>query len=192
MDKNAIYNVMNRSGSTLVYSVEDDNGRTLRRQFAPGESRQIPYWELEKLTYQPGGEELLNNYLMVRAEEVLDALNVLAEQEYFMTREDVIDLLSIDSLDAFLDALDFAPRGVIQMIKDLAVELPLNDVSKREALKKKTGFDVTSAINNNIASKVDEGEVTSAPRRRVQPDTSAPARRAVEPPKYKIVNTQDN
>ena len=32
------------------------------------------------------------------------------------------------------------------MIKDMAVALPLNDVTKREAIRDKTGFDVTKAI----------------------------------------------
>jgi len=35
------------------------------------------------------------------------------------------------SLDEFLDCLDFAPEGVTDLIKTLAVELPLNDVAKR-------------------------------------------------------------
>jgi hypothetical protein len=50
------------------------------------------------------------------------------------------------SLDEFLDCLDFAPEGVIDLIKTLAVELPLNDVAKREAILNKTGFNVDNAI----------------------------------------------
>jgi len=39
--------------------------------------------------------------------------------------------MTTGSLDEFLDCLDFAPSVIIDMIKVLAVDLPLNDVSKR-------------------------------------------------------------
>ena len=70
------------------------------------------------------------------------------EPEYNMSVEDVKKLMLEGSLDAFLDCLDFAPAGVIQIIKDLAVKLPLNDVAKRKAIKDKTNFDVDRAIAN--------------------------------------------
>jgi len=50
------------------------------------------------------------------------------------------------SLDEFLDCLDFAPEGVKDLIKNLAVDLPLNDVAKREAIFNKLGFNVDNAI----------------------------------------------
>ena len=50
------------------------------------------------------------------------------------------------SLDEFLDCLDFAPEGVKDLIKNLSVELPLNDVAKREAILNKLGFNVDNAI----------------------------------------------
>jgi hypothetical protein len=50
------------------------------------------------------------------------------------------------TLDQFLDCLDFAPESVREIIKDMAVELPLNDVAKRNAVQEKLGFDVTRAI----------------------------------------------
>ena len=43
------FNVKNRSASTVVYKIPESN---LRREFAPGETKQIPFGELEKLTYQ--------------------------------------------------------------------------------------------------------------------------------------------
>ena len=63
--------------------------------------------------------------------------------------KEIIDLIKTGSLDAWLDCLDFAPEGVLQIIKDAAVELPLNDVQKRDAIKEKLGFDVSAAIANN-------------------------------------------
>ena len=48
-----------------------------------------------------------------------------------------------------MDCLDFAPEGVIELVKKYAVELKVNDIQKRQAILDKTGFNVTSAIEIN-------------------------------------------
>ena len=126
-----MYNVKNRSSSMVVYRIPETN---LRREFAPGETKRIPFGELEKLTYQPGGRELLENFLQILEEEVTTNLNVHRELEYDMSEEQVRDLLLTGSVDAFLDALDFAPIGVIDLIKSMAVALPLTNLQKRNDL----------------------------------------------------------
>ena len=52
------------------------------------------------------------------------------------------------SLEEFLDCLDFAPEGVLEAIKTLSVELPLNDVAKRKAILEKMNFNVDNAVRN--------------------------------------------
>ena len=77
-----MYNVKNRSSSVVVYSIPESN---LRRTFAPGETKRIPFSELEKLTYQPGGRELIANFLQIMEEEVTQDLNIHREPEYNMS-----------------------------------------------------------------------------------------------------------
>lgn len=187
MDRNKIYNVKNRSSSMVVYSIPEDG---VRREFAPGETKRITFGELEKLTYQSGGRVILNSYLQVTDAEVQDELNIHAEPEYFMNEQQIIDLLQNGSLDAFLDCLDFAPTGVIDLVKDLSTKLPLTDYAKRKALKDKIGFDIDKAIANIEAEKADDGEGAFhevGKQRRVKPAETAaqPARRTNS--KYKIV-----
>ena len=187
MDKNKIYNVKNRSSSMVVYSIPEDG---IRREFAPGETKRITFGELEKLTYQSGGKVVLNSYLQVTDAEVQDELNIHAEPEYFMDEAQVVDLLQNGSLDEFLDCLDFAPVGVIDLVKDISTKLPLTDYEKRKALKDKIGFDIDKAIANIEAEKADDGEEAFhevGKTRRVQPAEKAnsPARRTAG--KYKIV-----
>ena len=62
------------------------------------------------------------------------------------------------SIDEFKDALDFAPNGTKDLIKQYAVSKPLNDYDKREAIKAQLGFDVSKAIEN---MKPDENEKKS-------------------------------
>ena len=182
------YNVKNRSSSTVVYRIPESN---LRREFAPGETKQIPFSELEKLTYQQGGREMLEQFLQIVDEAVTTDLNVHREIEYDMSENQVRDLLLRGSLDAFLDALDFAPIGVIDLIKTMAVQLPLTDLNKRKALKDKTGFDVDKAlvhIEEEKAEEESEGKSAAAPERRVKTETPAAGRRTTG--NYKVVNRQ--
>ena len=191
INETTMYNVKNRSSSIVVYRIPETN---LRREFEPGEIKRVPFGELEKLTYQPGGRELLENFLQILEEEVTTDLNVHREVEYDMSETQIKDLLLNGSLDAFLDALDFAPIGVIDLIKTLSVQLPLTDLNKRRALKEKTGFDVDRALvhveEERMAemqkdpNKIDSAE--AAPTRRVKAEEPQTARRTNC--NYKVVN----
>ena len=188
INQDTLYNVKNRSSSVVVYRIPESN---LRREFAPGETKRIPFGELEKLTYQQGGREMLEQFLQIVDEVVTTDLNVHRELEYNMSENQIRELLISGSLDAFLDALDFAPIGVIDLIKTMAVKLPLTDLNKRKALKEKTGFDVDKALVHIEEEKIEEGEhiTPNAPERRVKTTTSAtPTRRTTT--NYKVVNKE--
>lgn len=178
-----MFNVKNRSSSICIYKIPESN---LRREFAPGEVKRIPFSELEKLTYQPGGRELIENFLQIMEPEVTTDLNVHREPEYNMSEAQVTDLILRGSLDAFLDALDFAPIGVIDLIKSLSVSLPITDMEKRKALKEKTGFDIDRAIENDRASKEPEKPVNEKPAERRVKTEEAPAGRRTSGGAYKV------
>lgn len=186
--EDTIYNVKNRSSSTVVYKIPETN---LRREFAPGETKRISFGELEKLTYQTGGRTLLEQFLQIMDEDVTSNLNVKREVEYDMSEAQVRDLLLNGSLDAFLDALDFAPIGVIDLIKVLAVKLPLTDLNKRRALLEKTGFDVDKAIQH-IEEEYQEQEqehiTPPASERRVKTNNAPTGRRTTS--NYKVVSRE--
>lgn len=183
--------VKNRSSNTVSYSIPEDG---IRRHFSQGEEKTLPISEMEKLTYRPGGAYLIANYLQIKDAEAIEKLGMNIEPEYNMSVEDVRKLMIEGSLDAFLDCLDFAPAGVIQIIKDLSVKLPLNDVAKRKAIKDKTNFDVDRAIANIQAEKAAElaekGEVAESgeKKRRVQPEEKPAGRRTT--PNYKVVSEE--
>lgn len=178
MTENKIYNVKNRSASRVGYCIPEEG---IRREFAPGEIKKIKYSELEKLSYQSGGRELMMNFLQIQSEEALEELGIQTELEYQMSESDIAELIRSGSLDQFLDFLDFAPMGEIDILKVLAVKMPLSDYAKREALKEKTGFDVDKAIANKKADEAEEetSKSTTSTGRRVKPQekTEKPGRR---------------
>ena len=185
MDMKTMMAVKNRSASFVVYRAQLDNGNMIRRELQPGETIKVPYEELVKLSYRPGGKQLMQNFLQIDIEEAIQDLNLHVEPEYHMSEAQIIELLQNGSMDAFLDALDFAPTGVLDLIKKYAVQLPLNDSAKREALKNKTGFDVTKALENNAPEVEEEGQVEAPTATRKVQTAGTPGRRTEG--KYKVV-----
>ena len=154
--------IKNRVGNgTVGYTIPDMNNLT--RIFEDGEEKIVTFEEIRKLSYLHGGSKILKNYLTIEDKEILSEINFIPEPEYFYTREDIIRLMQTGSLDEFLDCLDFAPDGVKETIKTLAVELPLNDVAKRDAIQKKLGFNVTNAIENKKITEEDVPDLSVKP-----------------------------
>ena len=185
---NKFCNVKNRGAGFVTYSIPDEK---IRRTFSPGEVKKITYEELEKLTFQPGGMTILTNFLQIQDLDAIDDFNMRVEPEYHMSEADIVKLLREGSLDSFLDALDFAPRAVIDLIKKFSVELPLLDPSKRKALKEKTGFDVEAAIKHKEEDSEDNGTILKTTERRVQPEKTGSTGRRAEAPKYNVVKTAE-
>ena len=181
-----MYRVKNRGASLVVYKIPEDG---IRREFKPGQTLQISSEELEKLTYQPGGTVILSQFLQILDLDGIQAARIKTEPEYHMSEQDVAKLITTGSLDAFLDCLDFAPIGGIDLIKKLSIDIPMVDISKRKALKEKTGFDVEAALKHNEEDKEDDQKTIlkqSNGERRVKTEEVPAGRRTA--PKYNIIN----
>ena len=180
-----MYRVKNRGASTVVYKIPD---KGIRREFKPGQTLSISSEELEKLTYQPGGTLILSQFLQILDLEGIQKANIKTEPEYHMSEAEIAALIKSGSLDAFLDALDFAPIGVIDLIKKMSIDIPMVDIQKRKALKEKTGFDVEAALKHQEEDREDDQKTIlkqSNGERRVQPEAVPAGRRTA--PKYNIV-----
>ena len=166
MTKNTKIKVRNRSFGSVGYTIPDLGN--LHREFEFNETKEIPFEELFKLTQIPGGPYIIENYLTIENDEAVAALLGEVEPEYYYTSDEITQLLTDGSLDQLEDCLNFAPAGVIDLVKEIAVMLPLNDVAKRDLIFKKTGFNVSQAIE--IAAE-DETEQVAAPARKAAPIT---------------------
>lgn len=198
LEDSVIIEVINRSDCNSGYILEDGN---VHRSFTPGEIKKITMGELRALSYSPGGDVLLREFLQIKNPEAIEELLGEVEPEYNYTADDVKRVMVYGSMDEFLDMLDFAPDGIREMIKDFAVKLELNDVAKREAIFTKYGFNVDNAIKNNRAER-EALEKESAQTKQEQsgrrvpvgskPQVNMVAGRRTAPPvadnKYKVVS----
>ena len=172
IDKKLEIEVTNRDNGIVGYEIPDMGN--LHRRFAAGETKTITYEELEKLSWIPGGQYILKNLLKINNEEAIANLLGTVEPEYNYGPEEGKILLSTQgSLDQLKDALQYGPRGVVELIKSMAVESELNDVSKRAAILEATGFDISRAIEINHESKEEVKDATPNTGRRTAPITTA-------------------
>ena len=180
-DKNRKVQVKNRSAAVVILAIPN---RHIRFELQPGQViTSLTFSDLEEFSYQPGGDAILREYLQLSEVEVKDLSLGEPQPEYYYSEADVQKLMKTGSIDEFLDCLDFAPEGIIDLIKQYAVSLPLTDTRKLDALKEKTGFDAAAAIENLKKEKEEEnnGAVEAKPERRVQPSKpSASGRRVIK------------
>ena len=191
IDEKKIVRVTNRDNGHVGYRIPDMNN--LVRDFSANETKNITVEELKKLAYISGGPTLIRDYLIIDDAEVVKEVLGEVEPEYYYTEEDVKNLLLYKSVDALKDCLEFAPKGTIDLVKKLAIEMPLNDIAKRKAILEMTGFNVDAAIMVNEETK-EESEDTQKVRRISEPvkeETKSTGRRTATPSisesKYKII-----
>lgn len=191
IDEKKIVRVTNRDNGHVGYRIPDMNN--LVRDFSANETKNITVEELKKLAYISGGPTLIRDYLVIEDPEVVEEILGDVEPEYYYNEEDVKKLLLNGSLDELKDCIEFAPKGTVDLVKQLAVELPVNDITKRKAILDMTGFNVDAAIMINEETK-DEMEDTQRVRRvneSVKEEVKSTGRRAAAPTvgdsKYKII-----
>lgn len=191
IEKDTLIKVKNRDNGTVGYTIPELGN--LHRSFSKGETKEITMDELRKLSYISGGKLLLQDYLIVQNQDALrELLSDDVEPEYYYGEEEIKKLLLTGSNDQLLDCLEFAPEGVIGLVKDLAVSLKINDISKRNIILEKTGFNVTNAITINEETVEGEGEEVKSSRRSapvtVDNSEEAPKRRVAAPQQYNVVS----
>lgn len=191
MDEQVMVNVTNRDDGQVGYTLPDKN---LHRTFAVGETKKISLEELQQLSYVPGGEYILKHCLIVNNKDALSALNIEVEPEYFYTETEIKKLLAEGTLDELEDCLNFAPQGVLDLIKKKAVEDELPDTRKRKLISEKLGFSIDNAINiNHIMNEEEESNKKAETEQKVRKATSMKAestvpQRKTAAPKYKVVS----
>ena len=153
MAEEKLVKVTNRNAGITGYVL--DEGR-IHRRFELNETKSIPLEELKALAANPGGKKILNDYLVINDKSALEALDLNVEQEYFYKEEDIEKILLTGELDLLEDTLNFAPQGVIEILKRKAVELQLPDTRKRKLILDKTGFSIDNALMINEVVNADE------------------------------------
>lgn len=162
-DKVEVYNFTDQR---VVYTIPEKN---IKRDFAAFESKVLEAGELRELWFKSGGGHLLQEFLSVKNRELAKEFNItddLFDHEYSWTQEDIDKVLLSGSKDQLADALDYAPRGIVDTIISRAVALRIPDMNKRKLIQQMTGKDISKKIGYAELLSADEEIKDEAPRRR--------------------------
>lgn len=177
--------VQNLTNNDVVYI--DDNGGVARRMvFHAQQTILVEKEVIERMQYDTGGAVLLKDFLSVKDEDMRADIGIPEDQiEYNWTKEDVKNLLTSGEEDALRDALDFAPQGIIDMIIDMAVAMPLNDRNKVEIIAEATGRNIEMMINNKLqyekaSDKAPEKNTQRRSTPKAQPGRRVPSQKELD------------
>ena len=153
--------------------------------FQPYETKNIDKETLRRLAYRYGVLYLFRNSLCVEDAELKKEFGSGEDViEYNWTAKDVDKCLLYGSLDELLDALDYGPEGIKDTLAQRAVELKINDVSKRKAIQEKTGKNITSMIDlteqYNAAVGIEDNTDETPKKRRVSSGENKTSGRRVQ------------
>lgn len=159
--------VQNLVDHTVGFKDEDTHRRVIFQAYEP---KKLPAGILRRLNFSYGGTILLRHFLSVQNDELAREFGVSPDTiEYKWTKNDVDRVLTTGSLPELEDALDFGPEGIKDLIVDRAVELKIDNVSKRQVIKEHTGRDIDSMIKLKEQYEANNGqpEETQPKTRRV-------------------------
>lgn len=193
------------SSVKMVSVTNRDNGEVFAKlsnnriiDFNKGQTRKVPLDDLIEINSSAGGRVLLRDYLVIDDKEALELLELNPEPEYYYSEKEIRKLLIDGSLDQLEDCLNFAPGGVLDLLKDIALELELPDIRKRKMISEKLGFNIDSILlaRKELSREADESK-KDAPKKERKAETikvNSPTRKAepvaAEPkkfPEYKII-----
>ena len=191
VDKDKRVKVINRTGGGLAYSI--DALRVSRYWPKPGHHLNISIAELSELRTVPGGTKMLEECLLI---EDLEALKILfpdseLEPEYNYGVEEVEFLLQEASLEQLLDALDYAPHGVLDLIKSQSVKKLPNETSKISAINEKFNIDINKMHELHLEKSIPEEKPEPKRRRRTAPIVEPKEQKETSLPKYNVVKKED-
>ena len=176
IDKDTVCTIESLCDVELGYKLPSGVQRTL----VPRVKMEVTAGELRELFYAPGGQYMLQQLIRVNNKELAAEFGRNDDdKEYWWTLEDMKKCLLEDKVEVLLDALDFAPDGVCDTLRDMAIEYEIKDGNKIDAINKKFNID----INQMIANKHAYDEFTAQeekPRQRRVNDESVKRTRRVQ------------
>lgn len=185
MDLNKKVSVRNRAKGSISYTI--DSLRVTRVWTGTGTVINIPINELIELTTIPGGQKLLDKYLVIEDAEALTAIyDYDLAPEYAYGEAEIDYLLHAGTNEQLLDALDYAPQGVLDLIRGMAIKQIPDTTAKVNAINEKFQINLTTLIAN-AADDTETKEEENVAARRSEPIV---IEKKAAPSKYKVVETK--
>lgn len=182
MDGNRKVPVRSRTEGSVCYKL--DSLRVARSWPKTGSVLQISIDELKELMVYPGGEYILRNLVIIEDEAArIEILGAEVQPEYNYTEDEIKYLLYEAEDNALLDCLDYAPIGVLELIKEFSLEKMPNTTAKIKAINQKLNINLNKIIE---MMRDDDGDTVKQPITNGR--RTAPVVLPEKKEKYKVVS----
>lgn len=162
--------VWKRANGRVVYTLDDPKVR--REWLGNDEVKMISFHELYVLSNSPGGMGILEYFLLIKDQEVLQALNLPMDAEYQYTEADCKTLVLKGTKDQILDALEFGGYGIATLIKKAAIDCRIDSTTRKQLLNSIFKFDLDTIYSNKEWAEGATAENTARKQRRATAITS--------------------
>ncbi len=126
-------------------SFRSEVSRLRRHWHKPGVTKMIPIDELFDLLSSEGGEILLNQYLLIKDIKVREELGLSVAEEHMMSDQEMRELLE-KRITTIRETVPKMYPEAIKRLAQIAVEMKIDNMSKLNYLKEKSGLNVFSMI----------------------------------------------
>ncbi len=161
--KNTKIEVVSRYAGSIA--IKEMNTGIVRTWPKCGDKLYLTEENIYNLVMAPGGRTIVENYLIVKNAEVLEDIEVATEPEYHFEVKEITDLLTNGTEEELIDAINFAPKGVLELIKDISVEIQLPNMNKRKIVDDMLQVDITKMIEIANTESSTEAEVPTVKTR---------------------------
>lgn len=136
--------IKNRSNTTASYALEN---LSIRRQLRPGEEIEITKAEFKELLYLRGGSTFIREYLLI-SQDIAEEFDLEFEPEFWLDEAQVAALIEKGSYAQLASCLDFAPTGVLEIVKNYALKGKPLTSDKKELINSKLKINIDTMLQN--------------------------------------------
>lgn len=116
-----------------------DRNTRARYSFGPQQAKTLSAEDLRSLAYVPGILTMFyDGKLRMDNMELCREFNIPTDiPEYDYTIEDIDRILVKEDIEVLMDVLDFAPEGILELVKNRAIALKIPSLEKRRVISER-------------------------------------------------------
>lgn len=163
INENTMVEVWNNHRSGVSYVTD----KVTRTWHTPGSMKKISLAELYDACNMPGAKKFfIEGALLIKDNEIRERLDLPALDEYTLDRKQMVALLESGNLADIEEFLQYCSNMLLNTFVQVAIELPLSNMSVAHLIGKYVGLDLVNVIAEKVA---EQPEIKSASTNKARP-----------------------
>lgn len=152
-NENTMVEVFNNSEGSVGYKTD----KIARTWSLPNTMKRVKLEEIYEVCNTKGGRAMLEDgTLLIKDSEIRETLGLNPLTKYVVTTAELQKIFTQSKIEDLEELLQYCSESIFEKIIALAISLPLQDMEKLNLIKRYSGIDIYSIIQDKVA----EGEVS--------------------------------